>query len=254
MRIFSAIAKSVNGSVALISAAVTIAMLFVPGLRSWLSEHGLVGWVAMMLILIGALAVNAVSREQTVVAQQKVDDLKGEVTQLQGEMDSRRAEAQQKVDDLKGEVTQLQGEMDSRRFKKDLALIAENLGPIQLRSKFHEYLKCGADFNHLPTWFANDLRNARDRWSFDPRSVEPSDLSDAWSNVCSSGEELDRLVGAYLWLEDSGPGTPKNLDWMCIPREWDYKKRDTADDELDTARLDFVEALDALYAVIHRHS
>lgn len=236
---FRAVAASLNGFLAAASAVATIVVVFVPDLRSWMSDHGLLGWIAAMVILAASFLAFAWSREG------HREDLKA----LQREV----ASSQQQVEAHALEVSRLQSELDNRRtIEKDLTLVHELLGDIQPRSRFHEYLKHRANFKHLPAWFANELDSAEDRWRLDPRSVEAPDLAEAWSSVRTTGERFSDLMTQNLWHQDSGPGSASKPDWLTIPIEWNFRMKESAYDELDDARLDFSDALDELFALVHR--
>lgn len=234
--------RNVNTWLGGVGSIVTILGFAIPETRLWLAENGLLGWLAFASALIVALIVDgfrSVSRAE----------LDGELRQLKVDLESERSRAS----GLESDLEAMRTEFDRRGIDKDLRLLDELLGEIQPGSKFYRHLKDHVDFMHLPTWFDDTLSKGCERWKAEPRTAADGALADAWSLMVSRAEAFLNVLRGFLWRAGSGPDSLGDPDWLSIPIEWKYTQREEAREMLEQAHDQFLDALDALFATLHRY-
>ncbi|MFZ3395426.1 hypothetical protein TVH25_19460 [Rhodococcus sp. 7Tela_A2] len=247
MKMVSAAFRNMNAWLGGISAIVTVLVFAIPDIRSWLGEHGLSGWIACAGVFLIALYLDGVHS----VRRGELDE---EISRLNGELEGERSRASglvAELDAVRSELEAARAAYDRREKDKDLKLLDNLLGEIQPGSKFYRHLTDHVDFKHLPRWFDDVLRTQHKKWVTEPRKATDVQLADTWSRMVQSAGQFREQLYAYLWPAGDGPTSPGDPEWLSIPMEWDYKKRDAARAMLEQAHDEYRDALDALFALMY---
>ncbi|WP_138842744.1 hypothetical protein [Rhodococcus pyridinivorans] len=230
-----------------ISAIVTVLAFAIPDTRSWLATHGLSGWIAFAGVLAIALYLDGVRSVRREESDCEVSRLSGE---LEGER-SRTSGLAAELESARAELEAARAANDRREKAKDLKLLDDLLGEMQPGSTFYKHLTDYVDFKHLPRWFAEFLSEQCDKWVTEPRQATNARLADTWSTMVQCAAHFHEKIHQNMWPLGDGVTPPSDPEWLSIPREWDYKKRDAARAELEQAHDEYLDALDALLALMH---
>lgn len=256
-----------------VGSLVTILAFAFPESRDWIDDNGLLGLAAVLVVLISASIIDGfhtVRCEALETELKKVtanlNDERARVSSLESAAVQREAlEAElrkitanletecARVFSLESELEQMRAATDRRSKNKDLELLDDLLGEIQPGSKFYEYLADYVDFKHLPTWFDSTLKARYDRWVSEPRPVADTPLAAAWSRMVQQARDYIDPLKSYLWPAGSGSDSAGDPDWLSLPMEWHYTQKDAARKELQDAHDKYVDALDALFALMHEY-
>ena len=140
-------------------------------------------------------------------------------------------------------------EKQSTLLTRDHSLVRELLEDWQPNSIFYNHLRHSINFGHLPPWFADSVKEKHTFWNYDPRIIRNKRLRSSFLAVKKSNSTFNSLIESQLWF--GGPQNNMNFDYLAIPIEWDYKKRDAADTKLESARFELADNLDALFRLLH---
>ncbi|WP_143543550.1 hypothetical protein [Rhodococcus sp. BUPNP1] len=230
-----------------ISAIVTVLAFAIPDTRSWLATHGLSGWIAFAGVSGIALYLDGVRSVRREESDREVSRLSGE---LEGER-SRASGLAAELESARSELEAARAANDRREKDKDLKLLDDLLGEIQPGSRFYRHLTDGVDFKHLPRWFDDVLRTQHEKWVTEPRKASDARLAETWLRMVQCAGQFREQLFAYLWPAGDGLASPGDPEWLSIPMEWDYKKRDAARVKLEQAHDEYREALDELFALMY---
>ena len=202
--------------VAAVGGVVGLLALLVPDVSSWMSGHGVAGWVAALVLLILAPLLTTAT---VGVERRQMRELR-----------------------------------DRERTVKDLALVNEFLDGWTIDSDFFESLVEDLDHNYFPTDIRKQIEDRWLRWGRESREIRTPQLADGFGAVKSSVDVYRGELFARMWAKDEGPGTKSIDGFLSVPREWNQYQKDEAFEVLNSARSAVVKSLRGLYQVMHEHA
>lgn len=142
---------------------------------------------------------------------------------------------------------------ERRKAQNDLDLVTEWLQDWDIGSEFLRWLREWPVDKRVPHDKILEIEYFVERSSphTEPRRLSDPDLRRLFTEVRDAADRYLGHVREYMWTADGGPQTETDPDYLQVPIEWDYKKKDKAVADLSAARQAFSQKLQALLAEEH---
>jgi hypothetical protein len=230
LRITSSTGFAVAGAIADVAAVAALAVQ--QDVRNWVSQNPLVLIaVAAVSILLALLATNAYSRER----QRALSVAREQATEA--------TELRRRVHELEARLRE--------PAKADIVRWREFWTDFGRDSALYVWLK-----EHFYTSYAlehevDELDRVCKKWKRDGAKFYDTDVESSFALLRTSLFKLKRATSNNYWYDDT-PGASIGWRRLQFPPEWDYRRKEAATDEVNTAWDEVMEQYHAFLSMAQR--
>jgi len=137
---------------------------------------------------------------------------------------------------------------------KDYELVVKRLGGWTLESDFYNYLRNNTHHNHFRQSIYDEIENRCTEWRNDNREIKNKKLESAFNRTKEAANAYQIKLFELTWPVGNSTGVPADFDYLHVPPEWEHEDPErftSAYKELRACWLNFVNALDSIFTLLH---